>query len=145
MVPTILISEDEIMLQVILWVLVILFVSLYLYFSVVYWVLSMVVSVLEECSGIQALEGFLLFVFINLFTYGFFHFSSKLLVVKQAELTQELFGLLLAICLSLMGMFEFQAYAIFYFECKKNHGESVELHGSIEYNRTVPIAREDLL
>nr|XP_043622938.1 uncharacterized protein LOC122594565 [Erigeron canadensis] len=81
MAPAIMMSDNNYVL-VILLMLFILLVSMYLSFSVV-WVLSLVVSVLDECSGIEALgkagrivkgkrlDGSLLFLSII-----FYHISS---------------------------------------------------------------------
>ncbi|KAJ9548555.1 hypothetical protein OSB04_021098 [Centaurea solstitialis] len=154
--PAIMISTHKIVLEVTIWVLVILVTCLFLYFSVV-WVLSLVVSVLEECSGIEALgkaerlvkgkklEGLLVFLLLNLPSFVFFQVSKKMNVVIQSELTQAFLMFFLTSCTCLLGIFVFQAYTVLYFVCKKNHGEEIELQGSIEYSRisVVPID-EDL-
>lgn len=146
MVPTIMIFEYKIVYKMILWVLVILVVTLYLYFSVV-WVLSLVVSVLEECSGIEALgkagrlikgkklEGLFLNILTNLLAYPFFHVLSKFPLASQSELTQTLFRFFVMSCICLLTTFEFQAYTVLYFECKKNNGEEIELQGNVEYSK----------
>ncbi|KAI3782138.1 hypothetical protein L2E82_12171 [Cichorium intybus] len=160
MVPTIMVSGyNKIVSKMILWGLVVLVVGLYLYFSVV-WVLSLVVSVLEDCSGIEALGkagrlvkgrklgGFLLNLILNLLSYVFSHLSSKMIVVnvKQFELTQVLYLFFLMGFLCSLVMFEFQAYTVLYFKCKKNHGEEIELQGSVEYSKIprIPLVDEDL-
>ncbi|GKD32139.1 hypothetical protein Tco_1242917 [Tanacetum coccineum] len=101
LVPTIMISDNLLASLVISLVLLIFVVSLYVYFSVV-WVLSLVISVLEECSGIEALgkaarlvtgkkfEGFLLFISINLLSYILDKVLSNIIVVQHSELTQEI-------------------------------------------------------
>ncbi|KAI3811374.1 hypothetical protein L1987_21095 [Smallanthus sonchifolius] len=157
MVPAITVFGHKIMSKVILWVLVILISSLYLYFSVV-WVLSLVVSVLEECSGIEALgkaarlvkgkklDGFLLNILVNLLSYPFFQGLSKLIVVKQSYLTQAVFLFFLMSCICFIIALEFQAYTVLYLECKKSHNEEIELHGSIKYTEItkMPLESEDL-
>ncbi|CAI9298210.1 unnamed protein product [Lactuca saligna] len=147
-------SGNKIVSKLILWTLVVLVVSMYLYFSVV-WVLSMVVSVLEECSGIEALgragrlvkgmklQGFLLNLLLNLLSYVIFHFLSKMMMVKQ-PLTQAILVFFLVGFMCSITMFTFQAYTVLYFECKMNHGEEIELHGSVEYSKIprVPLGEE---
>ncbi|KAI3771972.1 hypothetical protein L6452_03145 [Arctium lappa] len=146
MVPTIMVSGHKIMSKVILWVLMIFLGSLYLYFSVV-WLMSLVISVLEECSGIEALgkagklvkgkklEGFSLNLMFNLLAYVFFHVLLNRSAVIQSELTQALFRFFLMSCICLIVVFELQAYTVLYFECKKSHGEEIELQGSVEYSK----------
>lgn len=146
MVPTIMVSEYKIVYKMILWALIILVVTLYLYFSVV-WVLSLVVSVLEECSGIEALgkagrlvkgkklEGLFLNILTNLLAYPFFHVLIKFTLVSQSELTQTLFRFFVMSCICLLITFKLQAYTVLYFECKKNDGEEIELHGNVEYSK----------
>ncbi|KAL7587043.1 uncharacterized protein LOC111894826 [Lactuca sativa] len=155
MVLIIVTSGNKIVSKLILWALLILVVSMYLYFSVV-WILSMVVSVLEECSGIEALgragrlvkgmklQGFLLNLLLNLLSYVFFHFLSKMMMVKQPALTQAILLFFLMGFICSITMFTFQAYTVLYFECKKNHGEEIELHGSVEYSKIprVPLGEE---
>nr|GEY32159.1 hypothetical protein CTI12_AA424460 [Tanacetum cinerariifolium] len=148
LVPTIMISDNLLASLVISLVLLIFVVSLYVYFSVV-WVLSLVISVLEECSGIEALgkaarlvtgkkfEGFLLFISINLLSYILYKVLSNIIVVKHSELTQEISRVFIGSFLSLTGMFESQAYTVLYFECKKTHGirEAIELKETVEHSQ----------
>ncbi|XP_024965698.1 uncharacterized protein LOC112505889 [Cynara cardunculus var. scolymus] len=143
---TVMIPMHKIVLAVTIWVLVILVSILFLYFSIV-WVLSLVVSVLEECSGLEALgkaerlvkgkklEGFLVFLLPTLLSFVFFQLSTKMNVVEQSELTRAILEFFLTSCMCLLGIFVFQAYTVLYFECKRNHGEEIELQGSVEYGR----------
>ncbi|KAI3771980.1 hypothetical protein L6452_03153 [Arctium lappa] len=144
--PTVMISMHKIVLEMTIWVLAILVACLFLYFSVV-WDLSLVVSVLEECSGIEALgkaerlvkgkklEGFLVFLLLNLLSFVLFQVLAKMNVVKQSELTQAFLELFQTSCICLLGIFGFQAYTVLYLECKKNRGEEIEMQGSVEYSR----------
>lgn len=146
LVPNIMISNNLIVSLVISLVLLIFVVSLYVYFSVV-WVLSLVISVLEECSGIEALgkagrlvkgkkfEGFLLFISINFLSYILYKVLSNIIAEKHSELNQEISRVFLGSCLSLTGMFELQAYTILYFECKKTQGEAIELKETIKHSK----------
>ncbi|XP_024968546.1 uncharacterized protein LOC112508001 [Cynara cardunculus var. scolymus] len=146
MVPTIMFSGHKIVSKVILWVLMIFLVILYLYLSVV-WLMSSVISVLEECSGIEALgkagklvkgnklEGFSLNLMFNLLAYAFYHVLSKRSAGIRTELTQAFLQFFLMSCICLLVVLELQAYAVFYFECKKSHGEEIELQGSVEYSK----------
>lgn len=158
MVPTIMVYGHKFLSKVMLWVLMIFLVTLYLYFSVV-WLMSLVISVLEECSGIEALgkagklvkgkklEGFSLNLMFNLLSYVFFDVLLKRSVVIQSELTQAFFRFFLMSCICLIVVFELQAYTVFYFECKKSHGEEIELQGSVEYSKipnTPLVIGEDL-
>ncbi|KAJ9548554.1 hypothetical protein OSB04_021097 [Centaurea solstitialis] len=158
MVPMIMFYGHKIVSKWILWVLMIFLVSLYLYFSVV-WLMSLVISVLEECSGIEALgkagklvkgnklEGFSLNLMFNLIAYVFFDVLLKRSTLIQSELTQAFVRFFLMSCICLIVVFELQAYTVFYFECKKSHGDEIELQGSVEYSKlsNVPfVIGEDL-
>nr|XP_043619671.1 uncharacterized protein LOC122591468 [Erigeron canadensis] len=156
MVSTAMLSEYKFVSKVIFWLLVILFVSLYLHFSVV-WVLSLVVSVLEECLGIEALgkagrllkgkklDGFFFNVLINVLVYPLSHVLSKLTMVKESELFLTSFWLFLVMgCICLIITFALQAYTVLYFACKKNHGEEIELQGSVEYTKIPAVLPVDI-
>ncbi|XAR51214.1 hypothetical protein NMG60_11005776 [Bertholletia excelsa] len=91
------------------------------YLSVV-WVLAIVASVIEDsCYGIEALGK-----------------ASALIVIK----------LLLIILYCLVTMFQYVTFTVLYFQCKKAHGEEIEMQGSgMEYWKipSTPVSIEDAL
>uniref|UniRef100_A0A5B6ZEI9 Transmembrane protein n=1 Tax=Davidia involucrata TaxID=16924 RepID=A0A5B6ZEI9_DAVIN len=136
-------------------VLGIIALILYLYLINV-WYLALVISVTEEnCYGIEALgkagvlvkghrlHGFALnFLYMLLFfiVYPGFH----MIKVKQSPGTPMVNGLFSINSICLVNMFMFIAYTVLYFQCKKTHGEEIELQDSIEYSKipTKPLAQD---
>lgn len=121
----------------------------YLYL-IVPWILSIVVSVVEErCYGLEALgkgaalvkgkrlQGFLLNVFFNLVFFIAFH-GYKMILRKHPSPTASL--MVLTSVISLVKIFQMVAYTVFYFQCKELHGEEIELPGSVHYTK-LPITQ----
>ncbi|KAI3754575.1 hypothetical protein L1987_54362 [Smallanthus sonchifolius] len=147
LVPSLVLFDRPIILVTVLIFLVILFITLNIYLSVV-WSLSVVVSVVEDSSGFSALgrakelvkgkrgHGFLL----NLF----FMFVMVVIVVLVSKLSPAMpivAGVIQTLLIGVMGLFQFMAYSGFYFQCKNG----MKL-GGFEYSRipTAPVLNEDL-
>ncbi|KAL7224582.1 hypothetical protein ACSBR1_025951 [Camellia fascicularis] len=112
----------------------------WIYLSVL-WSLAMVISVIEEsCYGIQALrkasrlvkgrrlQGFAL----NLV------FALPMVIVFMVTMmigdkkSQIVMVLVMTVFSSLVMVFQWMSFTVLYFQCKKTHGEAIELQGSIE-------------
>uniref|UniRef100_A0A2P2MYK6 Uncharacterized protein n=1 Tax=Rhizophora mucronata TaxID=61149 RepID=A0A2P2MYK6_RHIMU len=129
----------------------------YVYFAVT-WSLALVISVLEEKCGTEAIgkaaqilngmkvTGFLLNL---LFTIVFYIISQGLKAVHAtpSTATQIFVGSLTNFCLGLVIMFWLMAYTMFYYQCKKTHEEEAELQGIVEYAKlpTAPQIGENIL
>lgn len=130
------------------WVILIL-ATIFLSYLAVVWTLSLVVSVMEERCGIDALgkagqlvkgfeiRGFLLnLLFAVLFSAVIQ--GSRLIKVEQSEVIRLLIVLLVSNSVWLLKMFQLMAFTVFYYECKKNSGEETEIEGGLEYTK-IPI------
>ncbi|PIN18217.1 hypothetical protein CDL12_09112 [Handroanthus impetiginosus] len=118
----------------------------YLYLFVA-WGLAIVVSVVEEtCYGIKALRkatllvegkrlhGFLLIICSNFVVFIILQ-GYKMLLGNKGFMNPKI-NLLFSVSVSiLVEIFLVVAYTVLYFECKKHHGEEIELHGSLEYTK----------
>eukprot|EP00262_Sarcandra_glabra_P003423 TRINITY_DN14111_c0_g1_i1.p1 TRINITY_DN14111_c0_g1~~TRINITY_DN14111_c0_g1_i1.p1 ORF type:complete len:321 (+),score=33.97 TRINITY_DN14111_c0_g1_i1:73-1035(+) len=132
-------------LVVLLSILALLF---YAYLAVV-WILGLVVSVVEEgFCGVKALgkaeelikgrrlQGYFLALLISLVsipistTLG--HMMGDVHKTAAARLAIGLVGITLACILDIISI---ALYVVFYCECKKSHGEEVELQGDMGYSR----------
>ncbi|KAJ9162865.1 hypothetical protein P3X46_022607 [Hevea brasiliensis] len=131
---------------------------LYVYMTVI-WTLALVISVLEEMYGIEALgkaaqivkgmkiHGFLLnLVFITLscvLVQGL-----RLISYEQPLATKVIIGFVVISFISLVRLVWLVAYSIFYYQCKKIHGEDqVELQENVGYTKiptTAPILSENI-
>lgn len=111
------------------------------------WNLGFVVSVLEEKSGSEAigkaakiikgkrLHGFILNLVFMILTLVIFLSD---LTVKLAAANSVIIGFFVTVVLGLVNILRWMAYTILYYQCKKNHGEEVELPWSKGYSQ-VPI------
>ncbi|XP_044477840.1 uncharacterized protein LOC123205090 [Mangifera indica] len=127
-------------------VITILASVLYIYLNVT-WNLGFVVSVLEEKSGSEAigkaakiikgkrLHGFILNLVFMILTLVIFLSD---LTVKLAAANSVIIGFFVTVVLGLVNILRWMAYTILYYQCKKNHGEEVELPWSKGYSQ-VPI------
>ncbi|KAL5548955.1 hypothetical protein UlMin_004186 [Ulmus minor] len=118
-----------------------------LYLSIV-WTLAFVVSTLEEKSGIEALgkagqlvKGLKLKGFFLKFAFGLLCFVMfKLLMMminKQTTSVSIAYVFVFFNMVSLIKMFSFIVFTVFYFECKKKNGQEVELQGGdVEFEYT---------
>ncbi|KAL7138015.1 hypothetical protein ABFS83_10G134400 [Erythranthe nasuta] len=120
--------------------------ALQLYLSVV-WALSTVVSVLEYggtraaevekakklVEGGQRLHGFMLNLFTNVLSLIIF--GGFWMFVGDRGLLQNLkvYGLFFLNLLSLFKIFVVPAYTVYYFQCKKFHGEEIVI-GDFQYS-----------
>ncbi|KAL7138018.1 hypothetical protein ABFS83_10G134700 [Erythranthe nasuta] len=131
-----------------------------LYASVI-WALSVVVSVVEDRSSVEAVEkaeklvkggqrlhGFMLNVFFNLvaltFSLPVFYFIDK----WSENVTVYYYGLFFLNSLSLLKMSALMAHTVFYFRCKKSHGEEDEeeidlIIGDLQYTK-LPVLSSDI-
>ncbi|KDP34249.1 hypothetical protein JCGZ_07820 [Jatropha curcas] len=120
---------------------------LYVHMSVV-WTLALVISVLEEICGNEAIgkaaqivkgmkiHGFLL----NLIFTAIFSILAegmRWIGIPEAMTSFKLiFGCILIISISCLVMIvRLVAYTLFYFQCKKTHGEEVELQVNVGYSK----------
>ncbi|GLT80424.1 hypothetical protein SLA2020_518630 [Shorea laevis] len=145
------------------------FVIIYAYITVV-WELSFVASVLEEKSGIEALgkaanivrgmqvPGFALN--LGMVILSLVLSQSCELVGQQKAKVQIIVGVVVIHSISLViRMFVYMAYTVMYLQCKKNHGEEdqpfvgpnnhgeeVELQGTVECTKMTssPLIDEDI-
>ncbi|XVE63426.1 hypothetical protein DITRI_Ditri07aG0019700 [Diplodiscus trichospermus] len=131
----------------------------YTYLSVV-WDLALVVSIVEEKMGIEALgkaaqivkgmklQGFilnLLLTILSLILMQCFRLISK---IKQPEATQIVISMVAVSLAWMVRMFGDTAYTVFYYRCKKTHGEEVELQApDVEYTKIptfAPLVSENM-
>lgn len=135
----------------ILAVLALVVIVFYIYLSVV-WVLGLVISVLEESRGLEALgkarelvkgmrlQGFILNVVINILLLILSQ-VPQMIRFKQSAAKPIITGLIQLFFICLVSFFQYMAYTVLYFQCKKKHGEEIKLHGSMEYSE-VPTKEE---
>ncbi|KAI3472456.1 hypothetical protein Pfo_029576 [Paulownia fortunei] len=120
--------------------------TFYLYLFVA-WALAIVVSVVEErCYGMDALgkaaalvkgkrlHGFLLNICFNLVVLIIFQ-GYKMILGNKVLVNPTIYGLVVLNVSSLVKIFLVVAYTVLYFQCKKDHGEEIELHGSLQYTK----------
>ncbi|GMN69396.1 hypothetical protein TIFTF001_038449 [Ficus carica] len=109
--------------------------------------LAFTVSVIEQECGLEALgkasklvkglklKGFVL----NLLFGGLSYASSRFMTMSNVngDLRRTIVPLLVLISIScLIGAFSWISYTVLYFECKKTHGEEVEMQGfEVEYTK----------
>ncbi|CAN6813169.1 hypothetical protein Bca4012_005289 [Brassica carinata] len=131
-------------------VLLVLFLLFASYLAIV-WYLSMVISVLEETYGIQALgeaakivkgmkpKLFLLNIFYGLLIFGLAQIVTLVSLVvdrSQSFVVTLAIGLVLVVS-AFVGMFLLMTYTVAYFQCKSPHGQDVESLRDVEYT-TLP-------
>ena len=129
--------------------LFILTAPLYFYLAVI-WTLAIVVSVLEEKCGIEALgkageivkgltlKGFLLKLLFRAL-YCVLLQLLRMINNKQSTGTNICASLVVVNSVCFVMMFSLIAFMVFYHECKKMHGEELvsEIQGGVEYTKTV--------
>ncbi|KAJ4709414.1 Polyadenylate-binding protein 1-B-binding protein, partial [Melia azedarach] len=156
LLPLVLIVQQPVAVKALAIIFAILATVLYSYLAII-WILAFVISALEEKCGIEALgkaaqlvkgmqlQGFALNL---LFTVSSFLILlvTRLTIIKQSFALTTIMGLVLLICSCLLTMFRWAAYTVFYYQCKKIHGEQVELQGSIVYSiiPTSPLLDESI-
>jgi hypothetical protein len=129
------------------WVILSLAMVFKSYLAVV-WNLALVVSVLEERRGIDALgragklvkglklRGFflnILFALLSLLVAvpGFMLTNGKQSTALRVAIVLLFFNCLLVV----ITMFAMMAFTVFYYECKKNQGDEIESKESFEYTK----------
>ncbi|KAL3535308.1 hypothetical protein ACH5RR_003769 [Cinchona calisaya] len=120
----------------------------YSYLSIV-WVLGIVVSVIEgNCYGFGALgkaeeliegkriEGFILNAIFVLLSVALSQ-GSRIIRGHKWLVNDMVYELFLVNFSCLLRLLHFMAYTVLYFQCKKNHGEEIELQGEggVEYTK----------
>lgn len=111
--------------------------AIYLYLAAV-WTLGLIISIIEDdCYGLVALlkagelirgrkvQGFVLMLFLTVIALALYVWMDYL-----AFVTSSAFDLLAVSLLYLVKFFAFVVYTVFYYECKKTHGEKLEMHGT---------------
>lgn len=156
LLPMVLVVQQPLAAKVLAVILVILASVLYIYLAVI-WILAFVVSVLEEKRGVEALgkaaqivkgmqlTGFRLnLVFTVLFMVP--HGMNMMLGSKLLFSISMIVTLVFVNYIWLVKMFMLSAYTVLYYECKKIHGEEVELQWDSGYNKvpTLPLLDESL-
>ncbi|XVE63428.1 hypothetical protein DITRI_Ditri07aG0019900 [Diplodiscus trichospermus] len=130
----------------------------YTYLSVV-WDLALVISIVEEKFGMEALgkaaqivkgmkfQGCILNLLLTVISILIqrFRLISK---IKQPEATQIVISMVAVSLAWLVRMFGDAAYTVFYYRCKKTHGEEVESQAAadMEYTKipTKPLVNENI-
>ncbi|XP_007014001.2 PREDICTED: uncharacterized protein LOC18589112 [Theobroma cacao] len=157
LLPLVLILGSEVTSSVFAIPLFISAMVFYSYLSVV-WNLSLVISVLEETFGIEALgkaaqivkgmklQGFILNLLLTILPLLLSQ-CLRLITLKQSEAIRVVITLLLLNSIWLARMFGHTAYTVLYYQCKKTHGEEVELQADMEYTKipTAPLINENIL
>ncbi|KAK1290382.1 hypothetical protein QJS10_CPB18g00271 [Acorus calamus] len=112
----------------------------YIHFSVV-WMLGLTVSIVEdECYGMDALvrankviegrksDGFLLMVMLLLLYVPVTGLGYVNLVDDDlGQVGRVVGGVVVVVLMCLVKLFGFVGFVVFYYECKKGHGEKVEM------------------
>ncbi|XP_059635787.1 uncharacterized protein LOC132277967 [Cornus florida] len=156
-IPILMILDPSVPSKPIAIVLAILATIFYVYLSV-YWILALVITVMEEsCYGIEALgkaatliKGKRLLGFVLQFLFMLLSVIAvqglRMINVKQSQVNYTIIVLVMIFFGLLVKMFQFMAYTVLYFQCKKIHGEEIEVQGSIEYTKlpTLSIVGEDI-
>ncbi|KAL5548950.1 hypothetical protein UlMin_004181 [Ulmus minor] len=117
-----------------------------LYLAIV-WTLALIVSTLEEKSGIEALgkagqlvkglkvKGFFLKLLFETLYYVMLKLFMRISKNQSISITVVL-SLVFLISVCLVKIFSFVAFTVFYYESKKTHGEEVELQDTnLEYTK----------
>ncbi|XP_010525750.1 PREDICTED: uncharacterized protein LOC104803513 [Tarenaya hassleriana] len=127
---------------IVVWIIFAVFES---YLAIV-WQLSVVISILEETYGIQALgkaariaKGmkpslFLVNLSVGILSLGLGQ-CIRLSNGTYPSTGNVLIGLVVVNSLFLVNMFRLVVYTVSYFHCKSVHGEEVELQGYVEYTK----------
>ncbi|KAA8535467.1 hypothetical protein F0562_030470, partial [Nyssa sinensis] len=156
LIPLLVIAADHpFAVKYIFIIFIILATLLYLYLSVV-WILALVISVTEEnCYGIEALgkagvlikghrlNGFAL-NFLSILLIFIVFPGVRMIKVRQSLAVQVVTGLFSVNCIVLLSMFQFIAYTVLYFQCKKSHGEELEMQDGVEYSQIPTKLAEDI-
>ncbi|PIA58873.1 hypothetical protein AQUCO_00400018v1 [Aquilegia coerulea] len=132
-------------------VLVLLAICLNMYIALVS-MLSIVTSVLEDSYGLQAIRkgaqllkgrklvGFVL-TFILMTLFGFHSLVSMMIKNMQMVPLKLLISFCAMIFVFLVKILSMMIYTVFYFDCKRSHGEKVEVEENMGYTKvsTLPL------
>ncbi|KAF5178990.1 hypothetical protein FRX31_031418 [Thalictrum thalictroides] len=121
-------------------VLILLAICLYMYLALV-WMLSIVISVLEDCYGLQAFgKGAQLLKGRKVVGFGL-TFVLMILIGVNVLVSNIMISTIAMAFAVLLKMFSMMVYTVFYFDCKQSHGEEIELEENIEYAQvsTLPV------
>uniref|UniRef100_A0A1J3HBG1 Transmembrane protein n=1 Tax=Noccaea caerulescens TaxID=107243 RepID=A0A1J3HBG1_NOCCA len=125
--------------------LLIIFVLFHSYLTIV-WLLSMVISILEETYGIQALgkaakivkgmklKLFLLNLFFGLLSSGLVKILMLVDLQRSIAVTFTI-SLVLVTSIFAVSMFQLVTYTVAYFQCKSLQGQDVESLRDVEYTK----------
>ncbi|XP_021593082.1 uncharacterized protein LOC110600532 [Manihot esculenta] len=114
-------------------------VVFYIYLSVT-WFLAIVVSVAEQKRGLEAigkaaeivkdmkLQGFLLNLAFSISSVIFVQ-GIEMIPVSHSLVARTIILLVEMNCAIVVRMYWFSSFTVFYYRCKKTHGEGVELEG----------------
>ncbi|KDP34247.1 hypothetical protein JCGZ_07818 [Jatropha curcas] len=123
---------------------------LYIHLSVT-WTLAIVVSVAEQIRGLEALgkaaqivegmkrQGFLLNLVFTILSLIMAQ-GTRLISSRKSFVLAIILALVIINVASLVRMYCLAAFTVFYYRCKKTHGENVELEGIVSPNeyRKIP-------
>ncbi|KAK9130233.1 hypothetical protein Sjap_010720 [Stephania japonica] len=150
-VPMVTISSFNAMTRRIRLITVFSAVVFYLYFAVVS-TLAIIVSIVEDCHGLEALEwarqlirGQKAYVFILMLFLLLVYAPISLLFLLHltdddpSSILRHAVGSFVAALFCISQMFVHVVFTVFYYECRKSHGEKVEIesegHGSLLTNQ----------
>ncbi|XP_048227602.1 uncharacterized protein LOC125369431 [Ricinus communis] len=115
----------------------------YIYLTVT-WNLAIVVSAVEETRGLKAiikaseivkamkLQGFLMNLLFSISSVVLVQGMNVSAKAHESVAVQVCAALIVVNCASLLRMYWFVAYTVFYYRCKKTHGERVELEERLD-------------
>lgn len=127
----------------------------YCYLSIA-WNLALAVSVVEEKCGIEALgkagqlvkglklQGFLMNLLFGILYGAAFQVMTRTVNEKESQAVRISIALFSMDFMLLVKMFVVIAYTVLYHECKKSHGEEIEMQESMEY-APVPASYKPLI
>ncbi|XP_077237081.1 uncharacterized protein LOC143878719 [Tasmannia lanceolata] len=133
-------------------VILALFAILSCFYLVVVWTLGLVISIIEEgCYGIEALskahelikgrrvQGVVLFLISTIIPMAISQILAiKMTDINNTESTQIIKGLVLINISGFASLYTHVVSTVFYYECKKSHGEEVEVQGMMGYSKVPP-------
>ncbi|XP_061994600.1 uncharacterized protein LOC133712506 [Rosa rugosa] len=131
-------------------IIVLIVAVLFQAYLTVVWNLALIVSVLEEKWGIEALgkaeqlikgsklRGLFMNILFGAFSVAVVYGLKKIGNIAFSG-SQIVIPLLLLNSMSLIRMFSLMAYTVLYYECKETHGEELEMQGGVEYTKVTAV------
>ncbi|XP_050374568.1 uncharacterized protein LOC126792124 [Argentina anserina] len=150
MVPLVVFSSHMFTLSSFSIIVLIVAVIFQAYLAVV-WNLALIISVLEEKWGIDALgragqlirgsmvRGFGLNILFGAFSVAVVYGLKKISDTAFSG-SEIVIPLLILNSMSLIRMFSLMAYTVLYYDCKETHGEELEMQESVEYTKVTAAA-----